>query len=94
MKTLFIRTSRKNSRRLAVLLGLVLFLLLPSALMAQDVSGLKRKAERGDAAAQVDLGFAYENGKGVPQDDKEAVKWYRKAADQGHPQAQSNLGNM
>jgi len=30
----------------------------------------------------------------VPQDYKEAVKWYRKAAEQGHAYAQSNLGGM
>jgi TPR repeat protein len=31
---------------------------------------------------------------GVPQDDTEAVKWYRKAAEQGHAVAQSYLGVM
>jgi len=30
--------------------------------------------------------------RGVPQDDAEAAKWYRKAADQGHANAQFNLG--
>jgi uncharacterized protein len=30
----------------------------------------------------------------VPQDDAEAVKWYRKAADQGDAFAQLNLANM
>jgi hypothetical protein len=30
----------------------------------------------------------------VAKDEKEAVKWYRKAADQGHPWAQNNLGLM
>ena len=34
----------------------------------------------------------YANGQGVPQDYAEAVKWYRKAADQGDAHAQSNLG--
>ena len=36
----------------------------------------------------------YDNGRGVPQDDTEAVKWYRKAAEQGHAEAQNNLGVM
>ena len=31
-------------------------------------------------------------GKGVAKDEVEAVKWYRKAADQGDAQAQFNLG--
>ncbi len=36
----------------------------------------------------------YANGKGVPQDYKEAVRWYTKAAEQGDAQAQTNLGWM
>ena len=35
----------------------------------------------------------YDNGEGVPQDYKEAVKWYRLAAEQGML-AQNNLGVM
>jgi len=36
----------------------------------------------------------YDNGKGVPQDYKTAVKWYRLAAEQGDTLAQYNLGLM
>ena len=36
----------------------------------------------------------YDNGEGVPEDDAEAVKWYRLAAEQGYAGAQSNLGVM
>ncbi len=36
----------------------------------------------------------YDNGEGVLQDDKEAVKWYRLAAEQGDAKAQNNLGVM
>ncbi|MFT5392026.1 MAG: localization factor PodJL [Gammaproteobacteria bacterium] len=36
----------------------------------------------------------YQNGKGVPLDYVESVKWYRKAADQGDPEGQFNLGTM
>jgi hypothetical protein len=36
----------------------------------------------------------YANGEGVPENDAVAVKWYRKAADQGYASAQYNLGNM
>jgi TPR repeat protein len=35
----------------------------------------------------------YANGNGVPENDAEAIKWYRKAADQGDADAQYNLGN-
>ena len=43
----------------------------------------KAKAEAGDADAQYNLGWMYDEGEGVEQDFKEAVKWYQKAADQG-----------
>jgi TPR repeat protein len=36
----------------------------------------------------------YAKGEGVPKDDAEAVKWYRKAAEQGLAEAQYNLGVM
>ena len=52
----------------------------------------KVKAEKGDAKAQTLLGIFYQLGAGVPKDDAEAVKWYRKAADQGYATAQFNLG--
>ena len=54
----------------------------------------KIEAEKGDADAQNELGFAYANGEGVVKNEAEAVKWYRKAADQGDADAQNNLGFM
>lgn len=36
----------------------------------------------------------YRNGEGVPQDYKQAVKWFTKSAEQGLDMAQSNLGQM
>ena len=49
-------------------------------------------AINGDADAQFNLGQAYKLGRGVPVDFKLAEGWYRKAADQGHFQAEDNLG--
>jgi len=49
-------------------------------------------AEQGNAAAQFNLGIMYATGRGVPENDAEAVKWYRKAAEQGNAAAQFNLG--
>ena len=40
------------------------------------------------------LGWMYANGRGVEQDDAEAVKWYRLAAEQGDADAQASLGWM
>jgi len=36
----------------------------------------------------------YQNGRGVPQDDAEAIKWYLKAAEKGDAAARNNLGWM
>ena len=58
------------------------------------ISELVKHAESGDAQAQFDLGRAYEDGKGVAQDDEQAVQWFRKSADQGNAQAENALGVM
>lgn len=49
-------------------------------------------ANAGDADAQFNLGQAYTLGRGVPVDIKLAEGWFRKAAVQGHPQAQAKYG--
>ena len=36
----------------------------------------------------------YVTGRGVHQDDAEAVKWFQQAAEQGYAEAQYNLGAM
>jgi len=46
------------------------------------------------ALAQFNLGAKYDNGDGVLKDSAEAVKWYRKAAEQGDAGAQGNLAAM
>ena len=40
-------------------------------------------AARGNAQAQFKLGWMYEGGQGVSSNDKQAVAWFRKAAEQG-----------
>ena len=49
-------------------------------------------ATTGDELAQFSLGLMYDSGLGVPEDDVEAVRWYRLAAEQGDAGAQNNLG--
>ena len=51
-------------------------------------------AKQGNADAQFNLGEMYNTGKGVPQDYKTAVKWYKLAAEQGSANAQYSLGHM
>ncbi len=48
-------------------------------------------ATAGDPNAQFRLGFMYAHGLGVPQNFAEAIRWYRKAADQGSAVAEHNL---
>ena len=38
------------------------------------------------------MGVIYDKARGVPQDDVEALKWYRLAAEKGYVQSQFNLG--
>lgn len=50
------------------------------------------KPDPGDPAGQFKLGKMYDKGEGVPKDRELALKWYRKAADQGYAEAQLLLG--
>ncbi len=60
--------------------------------ISDAIAELMKKAEQGDASAQVNLGSIYYNGQGVPQDYKEALRWYLSAAEQGNATAQFNMG--
>jgi TPR repeat protein len=51
-------------------------------------------AEQGDALAQYHVGLLYHKGRGVPQDDVQARKWYANAAAQGQTKAQFSLGTL
>ena len=59
---------------------------------AEAVKLSRNAAEHGDADAQNNLGWAYREGKGVPQNYAESVEWFRTAAEQGNADAQNNLG--
>jgi hypothetical protein len=65
---------------------------LPDA--SKKIELVRVLAERGDANAQLYLGMAYQNGEGIAQDYKEALKWYRLSAEQGDATAQYDLGFM
>ena len=55
---------------------------------------MRTLAKQGDAFAQFNLGVMYGQGRGVPQDKTEAMKWYRRAAERGDADAQFSLGTM
>jgi outer membrane murein-binding lipoprotein Lpp len=51
-------------------------------------------ADKGMPEAQINLGMMFENGQGVPQDFKKAIRWYRLAANQGLTKAQEKLNSL
>ena len=91
------------------LITLVLFL-LASPIGAQDYDTAVAANERGDyitalkhltplaengfAEAQALLGAMYAQGRGMPPDPAEAIRWFRKGIEQGNHWAQHNLGFM
>ncbi len=62
-----------------------------SATSSETFAELKVRAEKGNANAQGKIGYYYIIGKGVPVNQGEAAKWFRKAAEQGIILAQYNL---
>ena len=52
----------------------------------------REAAEQGHAAASYELGQAYAEGRGVPQDLEAGAKWLNLAADRGDPRAQYLVG--
>ena len=54
----------------------------------------KSLADQGSQSAQYGLGELYSLGQGVSRDDREAAKWYERAAASGYVLAQSQLGAM
>tara|TARA_R110001606_G_scaffold307606_3_gene454576 strand:+ start:4270 stop:5307 length:1038 start_codon:yes stop_codon:yes gene_type:complete len=97
---------KKANHPITPLLGLALFLVSAPA-MADVKAGVdawgrgdfqtainewRGPAEKGDADAQFNLAQAYKLGRGVPLDLGQAERWYKKAADQGHLQANDNYG--
>ena len=59
-----------------------------------DREVLSSAAEGSDPRAQYVWGRLHDSSVGLLNDDKEAVKWYRKAAEQDYAPAQYNLGVM
>lgn len=53
-----------------------------------------RKARAGDAISQFNLALLYDQGTAIPEDPREAVRWYTKAAEQDFVPAQRNLAYM
>ena len=95
----------RHARQLVVPVVILGLALLSAPIDAQvGIADIRARAERGDADAQLLLGVLYAEGRGVPQDEAEAARWYRLAAEsdeagavvgslgQGNADAQFSLG--
>jgi TPR repeat protein len=81
----------------AIALGLMIGLTSPAvAQTLKDAAArIRPLAEQGEARWQYFLGTCYDNGiGGVSQDYAEALKWYRKAAEQGYGDAFAGMAGM
>src|ERR1051325_9112089 len=59
-----------------------------------ELDEIRSHAGKSEPEAQNTMGLAYKNGRGVAQDFAQALKWFRKAADQGNASAQKNVALM
>ena len=59
-----------------------------------DLPALLLAAEGGSIDAAVTLGSMYRSGDGVPQNYREALRWYLSAAERGSIEAEASLGYL
>jgi len=62
--------------------------------LSPDVVDTFREAQSGNPEAMAKLGNAYERGEGAPQDFRQAVTWFNKAAEAGDSNAMYRLGRL
>jgi TPR repeat protein len=65
-----------------------------NTLCTRCLQGMRDLAERGDFEAQCDLGWMYDNGRGVDTNCTLAMKWFLGAAKHGYARAQFSVGWM
>ena len=81
-------------RTMAWPISLLLAFLSIGSVSVADLPDLKPRAANGDPNAQVTLGIACRDGKGVARNYAEALAWFRKAAKKDDAAALDNLGWM
>ena len=54
---------------------------------------MRKAAENGHKIAQYNMHILYNQGEGVPQSDKESLRWLKESAIRGYPNAQADLGS-
>ena len=67
------------------------FILLITLAISLDLNKLIKEGKAGNVDALNQLGFMYENGNGVKQDIKKAIRYYRQAAELGSEDAKLAL---
>ena len=67
---------------------------LPDMPEQEGIGRLIRQADEGNVQAQCELGNIFYNGEGVRRNSCEALRWFRKAAEQGYDKAQNILGAL
>lgn len=70
------------------------FFSFPQTLELLELKEVLARAEKGDPEAQFRAGQMYAVGIGTKRDYAEALKWFRKATDQGNLSAMTSLGGM
>ena len=67
-------------------------LAIQEAVQGTDVNRTLNRANAGDSIAQYEMALRYADGKGVPQNYRDAMAWFAKAAANGNDNAQWKLG--
>jgi hypothetical protein len=67
-------------------------LAIQEAVHGTDVNRIIHRADAGDSIAQYEMALRYAGGEGVPQDYRNAMAWFAKAAANGNDNAQWKLG--
>ncbi len=67
---------------------------LPDMPGQEGIERLLKQADEGNVQAQCALGNIFYNGEGVRRNYCEALRWFRKAAEQGYDKAQNILGTL
>jgi GAF domain/Sel1 repeat len=69
-----------------------LILAIQEAVQGTDVNRILNRADARDSIAQYEMALRYADGEGVPQNYREAMAWFAKAAANGNDNAQWKLG--
>jgi len=90
------------TRKAQTTIGLLLLIALSTGACQQTAERIKGQLAKANSESedtpltpeeQYVLGNAYEEGGRVPKDPTQAAYWWKKAAEQGHAEAQINLGD-